>query len=65
MENILDYIYNGEIQIYQDDLDRFLTIANRFQLEGLIGGNEEEQLSSSRNIYIYIIDDNYVHTYSS
>ena len=41
LKNILDYVYNGEIQIYQDQLDQFLNIAQRFQLEGLMQGNEE------------------------
>ena len=36
MKNVLDYIYNGEIQIHQEDLDRFLHVAQRLQLEGLI-----------------------------
>ena len=43
LNNILDYIYNGEVQIYQDDLDRFLTVAQRFQLNGLIGNNTSEE----------------------
>ena len=43
LKNILDYIYNGEIQIFQDQLDQFLNIAQRFQLEGLIQGNEESK----------------------
>ena len=41
LNNVLDYIYNGEIQIYQHDLDRFLGIAERLKLEGLIGGEEQ------------------------
>ena len=41
LKNILDYVYNGEIQIYQDQLDQFLSIAQRFQLEGLMQGKEE------------------------
>jgi len=36
LKNILDYLYNGEIKIFQEDLDRFLNIAERFKLEGLI-----------------------------
>ena len=36
LKNIMDYIYNGEIQIYQDNLDRFLAVAQRLKLEGLI-----------------------------
>ena len=28
---MLDYIYQGEVQIYQESLDRFLQIANKFK----------------------------------
>ena len=37
IQNILDYIYNGELNIYQEDIDRFLFVAQRLKLEGLIG----------------------------
>jgi len=40
--NLLDYIYNGEVQIYQDDIDRFLEVAQRFKLEGLLAGDSEK-----------------------
>jgi len=43
LNNALDYIYNGEIQIYQDHLDRFLNIAQRFELEGLLGDQSSTQ----------------------
>ena len=36
INNVLDYAYHGEVDICQNDLDRFLGIAGRFQLEGLI-----------------------------
>ena len=36
LNKMLDYVYNGEVNIEQDQLDRFLKIAQRFQLEGLI-----------------------------
>ena len=42
LKNVLDYIYNGELQIYQEELDRFLTIAERLKLEGLISPGELE-----------------------
>ena len=32
---IMDFIYNGEANIYQEDLDRFLTLAEELQLKGL------------------------------
>ena len=35
INNMLDYMYNGEVQIFQDDIDRFLNIAHRFQVKGL------------------------------
>ena len=37
LNNILDYIYNGEVLIGQDDMDQFLKIAARLKLEGLSG----------------------------
>ena len=42
LNNVLDYVYNGEVNIEQDQLDRFLTIAQRFQLEGLISEENDE-----------------------
>ena len=38
---MIDYVYNGEVNIEQDQLDRFLTIAQRFQLEGLISDKSD------------------------
>ena len=53
--NILDYIYNGEVKIYQEGLDRFLQIAQRFQLQGLIG---EESHSKKDDIKDQTVDFN-------
>ena len=36
ISQMLDYIYQGEVQIYQETLDRFLEIAQKFQLDGLM-----------------------------
>ena len=36
ISQMLDYIYQGEVQIYQEALDRFLEIAQKFQLDGLM-----------------------------
>ena len=38
---ILDYIYQGEVQIFQDDLDSFLNVAKKLKIEGLTGVDEE------------------------
>ena len=36
LTHVLDYMYNGEVNIYQEDLDRFLGVAQRLKLEGLL-----------------------------
>ena len=43
LDDILGYIYNGEIQIYQDKIDRFLSVAQRFKLEGLLSDQGESE----------------------
>ena len=45
LTNILDYMYNGEAQVYQEDLNRFLNIAERFKLQGLLGGHPKEDVT--------------------
>ena len=39
---VLDYIYQGEVQIFQEQLDEFLKIAQKYQLEGLTAQETEE-----------------------
>ena len=41
LENILDYIYNGEVRMLQDNLDRFLMVAQKLKLKGLMGKDYE------------------------
>ena len=36
LNKFLDYMYLGEVQICQNDLDRFLTLSKRFKLNGLM-----------------------------
>ena len=35
----MDYIYQGEVQLYQDDLNNFLDTAQKLQIDGLIDGS--------------------------
>ena len=42
LKNVLDYIYLGEAHIFQDKLDRFLSVAERLKLEGLLCKEEDE-----------------------
>ena len=37
---IVDFIYHGETNIYQEDVDGFLTLAEELQLKGLDGGKD-------------------------
>ena len=41
---ILDFLYYGEANVYQDNLDAFLAIAEEFQLKGLTGKLDEEEV---------------------
>ena len=46
---VMDYIYEGEVQIYQGDLDSFLDIAQKLKIDGLIAGSTEKQENTSSN----------------
>lgn len=45
---LLDFMYNGQVDIQQDDLDRFLIIADRLQIKGLSPGSQEPESENSR-----------------
>ena len=40
LQDILDYMYNGEANIFQEDLDQFLAVAQRFKIMGLLQKEE-------------------------
>ena len=46
---MLDYMYQGEVQIQQEQLDRFLDRANKFKLEGLMGMGSDVEHSDDMN----------------
>ena len=43
LNNMLDYVYLGEVQIFQDDLNRFIKVAQKFRLEGLLQSDQNEE----------------------
>ena len=48
---ILDYIYEGEVQLFQEDLDKFLDVAQKLRINGLIGeGNEDNKEEASERL---------------
>ena len=42
LNNVLDFIYNGEVQICHEDVDRFLRIAKKLEIQGLLDSYEHE-----------------------
>jgi len=54
LQCVLDYIYQGEVQIYQEQLDRFLVVAQRLKLEGLISQDEEQEIKVNETTEIYV-----------
>ena len=62
--NVLDYLYDGEVKISQDDLDRFLKIAEKLKLQGLLSNNKsdgdygmENEMSTEEYEKIFSVDD--------
>ena len=49
---IIDFLYSGEANVYQENLDSFLAIAEELQLKGLMGKTEEiwKTLLRKRNL---------------
>ena len=43
---ILDFLYFGETNIFQEHLDSFLAIADELHLKGLMGANNEETMAN-------------------
>merc|ERR1712012_217515 len=53
---MLDFLYKGETDVFQDDLDQFLSLAEDFQLKGLTGsdqGQKDEDLDISSATKLY------------
>ena len=44
---IVDFIYHGEANIYQEDLDDFLALAEELQLKGLTGANKNQPIKQN------------------
>ena len=50
LEFILSYIYQGEVNIYQEQLDSFLDVAQKLKVSGLISDQKEEAFSGQGTI---------------
>merc|ERR1712189_23681 len=64
LENVLDYAYHGEVQIFQEDINKFFDIAQTLKLDGLLASqtpseefnndmftNETKELSQNHESY--------------
>ena len=51
LEAVVNFIYFGEANIFQTDLDNFLAIAEELKLKGLVG-NDEKPLGSAETLKI-------------
>ena len=54
---ILDYIYYGEVNIYQEDLNSFLDTAQKLEISGLIRENDTDVVRQRRQYSRAPIDD--------
>ena len=46
---VMDYIYQGEVQLYQEDLDSFLNTAQNLKINGLISDGKEEPVKNENS----------------
>merc|ERR1712129_200013 len=46
---MIDFIYNGEANVYQENLDSFLAVAEEFQLKGLMGSGALKEADKIEN----------------
>ena len=60
---ILDYIYHGEVKIFQEHLDGFLASAQKLEILGLLSDNQNKEADtrqSSIDEHFMTFEDNYV-----
>ena len=55
---IMDYIYHGEIQIYQEQLDSFLSVAGKLKVSSLNSDENEKGYSDLQEITPIIVQEN-------
>merc|ERR1719342_590371 len=55
LSSIIDYVYDGEVQLFQEELDSFLDAAQKLKINGLISSPAEDEInekSVTENDYI-------------
>ena len=49
---IVDFMYRGEANVFQENLETFLSLAEEFELKGLGGGSEEPASEYSNESFV-------------
>ena len=57
LANVVDFIYNGQVEIYQSDLNEFLLVARQFQLIGINELSHSEELNDTKPSNAVLEDD--------
>ena len=52
LDNVLNFVYQGQVKIFQEDIDKFLDIAQRLKLNGLLATKKEEDQQSYENFSV-------------
>merc|ERR1712126_412758 len=47
LKAVLDYVYNGEVNLFQEEIDQFLESAQKLKIDGLTKKTEEQQESTA------------------
>ena len=58
MSYLINFIYNGEVNIYQEELNDFLTLADEFKLNGLAEDNSKDKPENDISAYSKDIEVN-------
>ena len=52
LQYIVDYIYKGQVEIFESDLNEFLVIADEMELMGLAKLSSEEELKNNQQCIV-------------
>ena len=56
---IVDFIYHGEVNIFQEDLESFMTLAEELQLKGLTTNYDEKHIDDGANNHVKEQENNH------
>ena len=57
LSQILDYIYDGEVQLFQEEVDNFLSIAHKLKIDGLIEEDTGTETKLKPDVHFEDVED--------